>query len=95
MLLSEFERTPLWRRRSASRAVREAVQVAYDRRALVDELEEQAAPHVALVRTAEEDVREAERLASTGRIRERLEHLPLRAPTRHIDRGVEIDLPGM
>ncbi len=55
-----------------------------------------AAPYKAVVREAEERLRAAERVATTERVRQRLEQLswekPSRTPTRSRDLGVGLEL---
>jgi len=93
--LDEHQRAPIWRRRSAGHAVRQAAEVVAEKRDLVADLEVRAQPHVALVRSAKEHHQHALRAATTARLTERVHHLDLQPPTRTLDRGLDIDLPGM
>jgi len=93
--LDEHQRAPIWRCRSAGHAAHEAADVVAEKRDLVADLEVRAQPYVALVRSAKEHHQHAVRAASTARLTERLRHLELQPPTRTLDRGLDIDLPGI
>jgi len=93
--VDEHQRAPIWRRRSAGHAVREAADVVAEKRDLVADLDVRAQPYLALVRSAEEHHQHAVRAASTARLTERVQHLDLQPPTRTLDRGLDIGLPGM
>ncbi len=93
---AEAARAPLWRRRAAKDVVSLAnldVDRAAERHALA---EATAAPYKRVVREAEEHLRAAERVATTERVRQRLEQLsweePSRTPTRSRDLGVGLEL---
>ena len=93
--LDDLQRAPIWRRRSAGHAASEAAEVVAEKCDLVANLEVRAQPFEALVCSAEEQHQQASRAASMAQITERLQHLELQPPTRTLERGLDIDLPGM
>ncbi len=93
--LSELERSPLWRRRTARHAARQADAAVTERRQLVAALQASAQPHLLELRSAEDRHNEAQRTATTTQLTERLDRLEQRHPTRTVQHDVSIDLPGM
>lgn len=93
--LGDLQRAPIWRRRSAGHAAREAAEVVADKRHIVTDLEVRAQPYLAIVHSAKEHHQHAASAARTARLTERLHHLHLQPPTRRLERGLDVDLPGM
>ena len=91
--VTELEQAPIWRRRSAARAVTDAEALVAEGREVVDALERRARPQVEQLQAAEERRRVADREARSLRLAERLADLEFR-PAKVVGRGAEIDLPG-
>ena len=74
--------------------LRDATDALDAARARVEGLKHAAAPHAARINAAEGNLRRAEHDASVARIRDRLDRLSMRPPTRTIDHGIGIEPPG-
>ena len=82
---------PRWRRRGLTAQLRQAEVVLDEARSGRDSAEQAAAPYAERVEAAEVELREAERVASVARVRDRLEHFSLAPPARGIGRDVGVD----
>jgi conjugative relaxase-like TrwC/TraI family protein len=85
---------PRSRRRGLAQQVGLASDVIADVRERLQVAQREAAPSVAEIEAATALVGQAERDASTARIRERLDRLSLEQPARSIERSIGIDVPG-
>lgn len=65
-----------------------------DARERLTEAEKLAAPHVARMDGAQDELHRAEREAALAWIRDRLDQLPLEPPARSIERGIGVDPRG-
>jgi conjugative relaxase-like TrwC/TraI family protein len=83
--------TPRWRRRGLISQLRESEDVLDAARSRRDSAERAAAPYTERVDAAEVELREAERVASVGWVRDRLEQLSLVSPARGTGRDVGVD----
>jgi membrane protein involved in colicin uptake len=93
---AEAARAPFWRRRAAKDVVALANQDAGRAAESYAVAEAAAAPYRTVLRKAEERLQAAERLATTERVRQRLDQLSWgelsRTPTKSRDLGVDLEL---
>jgi len=86
---------PRWRRRGMTAQLGAASGVLDAARSKVDALELLAAPHTVRIDAADKVLRQAEQDASDARLRDRIDRLFLQPPSRTIERGAEIESPGL
>lgn len=83
---------PALRRRAANRQLAPAESSLADARERLGHARRDAAPHLAEIAAASDQLQSAERDLSTARLRERLDQLTRPAPQRSLDRGHGIEL---
>jgi conjugative relaxase-like TrwC/TraI family protein len=90
-----LDRAPRWRRRGMASLAREASDALDMAKAKVDASERVAAPHTDRVDAAENDLRRATHDATLARIRDRLVRAALEPPASAVERGREVEPPGL
>lgn len=90
--LAARDDAPRWRRRGMSSGIERAAVALADARPQLDLAEDVAAPHLARIDAAENQLHMAEREASRARLQERLDRLTVASPARGIERGHGIEL---
>jgi hypothetical protein len=90
-----LDEAPRWRRRGLGSRVDHAAKVVHATRDQRDAAAREAAPFVTEIEARSIDLQHAEDAAQRVRLRDRLDRLTVASPTRALERGVDIDPPGL
>jgi ATP-dependent exoDNAse (exonuclease V) alpha subunit len=90
-----LDETPLWRRRGLGQRVHDAAQVLYAARDRRDAAAREAVPFVTEIEARTVDLQHIEHASQRARLRDRLDRLTVASPTHGLERGVDIDPPGL
>jgi conjugative relaxase-like TrwC/TraI family protein len=90
-----LDEAPRWRRRGLGQRVDHAAQVVHAARDRRDAAAREAVPCVTEIEARTVDLRHAEDAVQRVRLRDRLDRLTVASPAHGLERGVDIDPPGL